>query len=154
MLSVLSSGFHHAHRSYKVKVEVIQRHNGHLWFCHVPMLSQLSAHFILMSLWCFHLKWLILTLWFFTLRGSFYTSQGLNAAESRTSKWGPLDPSNLKDDLSGDVRFYTHFAKTSKNHFTSNDLTCDKTWMQICTQNDDITRHKSRNGVSFASGYS
>ena len=37
---------------------------------------------ILMSLWCHHMKWLILTLWFFT-------SRGLNAAESGTpnGKW-------------------------------------------------------------------
>ena len=73
--------------------------------------------------------------------------------------WGPLATSNLKQNLLHDVHFYTrfskiiHFAKTSKHHFSRNDLICDKTWIQICTQNDDVTRHKSYRGVSFASGY-
>ena len=69
------------------------------------------------------------------------------------SYWGPLATSNLNQNLLHDVRFDTRFTKTWKHHFTSNDLTCDKTWIQICTKNDDVTRHKSRHGVSFATRY-
>ena len=42
---------------------------------------------------------------------------------------------------------------TCQQHFTSNDLTCDLTWIQIYPQNDDVTRHKSCHGVGFASGF-
>ena len=36
---------------------------------------------------------------------------------------GLLDPGNLKQTLFDCVRFDTHFPKTWKHHFTSNDLT-------------------------------
>ena len=88
----------------------------------------------------------------------FQSSLTLNESKSvdvyvKNFKWGPLATSNLKQNLLHDVRFYTRFAKTWKHHFISKDLTCDKTWIQICTQNDDVTRHKSRHRVSFVSGY-
>ena len=53
------------------------RTTGRPRFCDVSMSSESSAHFILTSLWCHHMKWLILTL-------RFCTSRGRNTSESRT----------------------------------------------------------------------
>ena len=73
---------------------------------------------------------------------------------SMWTQWGPLDPSNLKQNLSKSVCIFTSFQKFTRFTKTSTDLNCDKTWIQICTQNDDVTSLKSRLALSFASGYS
>ena len=46
------------------------------------------------------------------LATSHYTGPGSGQGPGDSGfLWGPLDASNLKDDLSKDVRFYTRFLK-------------------------------------------
>ena len=91
----------------------------------------------------------------FTDRNQWSSLSENNTTQCWRFKISHLDTSSLKQNLSKSMCIFTSFqkstgfTKTWKHHFTSNDLTCDKTWIQNCTQNDDVTTHKSRHGVSF-----